>query len=426
MSYIQYKDPYYRRLVLSGQLPNPYCYPYLTPWFFPNISTVPNISNQDCENCSIWPLNDIYYNCANRCDLLNNICYTECDPYFSKYDYCFYDRTPFQNPCIALNFTVHNLVSNVPDLAPVFDLNLLDPWGVIIINDEVWVANTGTGLLTKYDLLGRPLLPIVNVFGPVNNIAQPTGIAKNYDLLAFPIINGPISAPSMILTATRDGTINGYNFDVDPNNCILLIDNSKNKCVYTGIEIVGNTIYVADFYNQKIDVFDAKLEKKDLPFIDEFSGDPIPEDYAPYNIINIGDFLYVTYAKQSPLDNQYQLPGRGHGYISIFNFDGKFIRRFASCGTLNSPWGVIPASSHYGFPAGSIMVSNFGDGKINIFDHTGKFIGTLTDGNNNEICLDGLRGITLNPNCDTILYWTESSNNFRDSFMGTINIRPII
>jgi uncharacterized protein (TIGR03118 family) len=437
MSYTQYKDPYYARLVLTGQLPNPFCFPYFTSRYFPNLSTAPNLSNQDCDNCSIWPLNDYYYNCANGCGVNNNctngcgtnnnLFYNKCDPCYAKYDYCYYDRTPYQNPCVALSFTVQNLVSNVPECVPVLDLNLLDPWGIIIINDVIWVANTASGLLTQYDLLGRPLLPPVNVFGPINNIAQPTGIAQNSDLSAFPLVNGPIVGPSLILTATRDGTINGYNADIDPNNCILLIDNSTNNSVYTGLEIVGKTIYVTDFYNQKIDVFDGDLKKiTTYPFIDEFTGDPISENYAPYNIINIGEFLYVTYAKQSPLDNQYQLPGRGHGYISIFTVKGEFVRRFVSHGTLNSPWGLVSAPSCFSFPPGSIMVSNFGDGKINIFDHGGKCVGTLTDKNNNEIYLEGLKGLVTNPNCDRILYWTQNADNLRKSFMGTINPRFIV
>ena len=429
MSYVEYVDPYYRRLVLSGQYPNPYCYPYFTPFFFPNISSAPNLSNQDCDNISIRSLWDNYY-CYDRIniyDIASNLCYNAPEPCNAKYDYYYYDRIPYQDPSVVMGFTVQYLVSNVLNLAINPDPNLLDPWGIIIVNDIVWVANAGSGLITRYDLLGRRLLPVVNVFGPNNNIAQPTGIDSNDDLSAFIMVNGPITGPSLILTATRDGTINGYNFDIDHDNSILLIDNSKKNSVYTGLAVACSVLYVADFYNQKIDVYDKNLKKiSDCDFVDECYKDPIPKDYAPYNIINIGDLLYVTYAKQSPLDNQYPLCGRGFGYVNIFNLRGKFVRRFASCGTLNVPWGLSCAPSWFSYPPGSIMVANFGDGKINIFDHDGKCLGNLHDEFYNEICLEGLRGITVNPNYDRILYWTENANNLRESFMGTINTRILV
>jgi hypothetical protein len=447
MAYFQYND-YYRILLRTGRLPIPY------PYYFPYLSPAPNLSSDSCCRSHYYgslPY-DCYYNYGPGPELpepsVNNLCYNERNICEAKYDYHCYDKIPFQDPSLALGFSIQRLVSNIPTFALHLDVGLLVPWGIIVIGDIVWVVNSGTGLLTSYNLCGEPILPVVNVFGPVGNIAQPTGIAYNNDIDSFILVNGPLRGSSSFIISTRDGTINGYNADIDPVNTILLIDNSANNSIYTGITVVNfskifitnndtvvtdanlvapifneNKIYVTDFYNQQIEVFDGVLKRiTTCFFIDEDTNDPIPEDFAPYNIVNINDFLYVTYARQNPDDNQYELCGSGFGFISIFTFEGIFVKRFASRGPLNAPWGLVLAPSSFGYPAGSIMVANYGDGTINIFDPNGKYLCPLRDSSNNVLCLGGLRGLSLNPNYARIVYWTADDNFLRDAYMGSINI----
>ena len=472
MSYFQCND-YYRLLLKTGRLPIPY------PYHYPYQSPAPNLSGDSgCRQHYYGTLPYDYYYCNDYCSnsgvsdpaMLgpevpsfppmsfnqNNLCYRNRDICEEKYDYHCYDKIPFQDPSSALCFTVQRLVSNVP-CAVNLDTNLLDPWGIIIMGDIVRVVNSGTGLITSYNLVGEQILPPINVFGPVCNIAQPTGIACNCDCNSFIIVKGPLRASSSLIITTRDGTINGYNASIDPCNSILLIDSSANNSVYTGIAVVNitsnlflpknksrcattvdpnllvssiccrNNIYAADFYNQRIDVFDGNLNKiTTYPFIDENTNDPIPENFAPYNIVNIGDYLYVTYAKQNPDNSQYEFFGPGCGFISIFTYEGVFVRRFASRGSLNSPWGLILAPTYFSYPAGSIMVGNYGNGTISIFDCDGTYINSLNDSSNNTICLAGLRGLALNPNYARILYWTANDKNLSDACMGSINTRLII
>lgn len=404
MSYIQFNDELYKNIAYR-RYPFPYAY------FYPYYSSVPNLCCHD-------------YNV----NLVDNLEYYDRDPCTMIYDYDCYYRCAYQDPSCCMNFTSNLLVTNdvgysvpIPFTTPTkIDINLVDPWQMIIINDVIWVTNCGSGLITTYDLLGRRLLPIVNVFGPLNNIAQPTGMVIN-TCDGYPIINGPIDGPSRLIIVTRDGTINGYNESVYSDNSVILIDNSKEKCVYTGIEIVNGIIFVADFYNQKIDVYDGALKKLDkCKFIDN-SEDPIPEDFAPYNIVNINDFLYVTYAKQNPLDNQYEIGGAGLGYINIFSLNGQFVRRFASRGVLNAPWNIMIAPSWMGYPSGALMVGNFGDGIINIFYPSGEYLDQLKDGCGNIISPGNLRCFIESPNCSKILYWAAITNNLKTSLLGTIN-----
>lgn len=437
-----------RYLILSGILPYPYYYPYA--------NQIPNISNPGCE----YPVtDDVLLNCYFSYDMshcyntytgechgpehssFNNLCYEDPNPYEEKYRYiCYYNGSiPYQDPSCSLTFSVQTLTSNIIGTAMNLDTNMLDPWGITIFDDMVWVANAGSGLLTSYDLLGRQLPQMVNVFGPIGNISQPTGICRNTNTTAFLIVKGPIILSSTLLTATRDGTINGYNPDIDPNNSIILFDNSENGSVYTGLTIVDirdktyfpfeiniptdTVLYVTDFYNQRIDVFDGTFNKinHSFSFTDGCLEDPLPEDYAPYNIVNINDFIFVLYARKNPVINQFEIPGIGHGYINIFTLNGTFVKRFVSRGILNTPWGLLLAPSWFGYPSGSIMVSNFGDGTINIFDATGKYLGKLKDEFLNEICINGIRGITQNPNYNRIVYWTASADSLNTALMGTIN-----
>lgn len=437
MAYLQYNN-YYKQMVLSGKLPYPYYYPYINP--------IPGISNPGLENLFFQNLlNDTCYNynpsyCKNEeinesynayCNQFHNLSFIKRNPNDIKYDYCYYDFIPYQDPSCVMGFTVQKLTSNIQSLAKNLDTNLLDSWGIIIVNDIIWVANSGSGLITGYDLTGKSLMPVINVFGFIGNITQPTGLGHNNNTRAFPIISGPITEASTILISTRDGTVHGYSFMIDPDNSRLLLDNSVKNSVYTGLVIVNvyscdgalkTILYITDFYNQSIDVYDCDFNKIiDYHFIDEFFEDPIPEDFSPFNIVNIGDLLYVLYAKQNPVDNQYELPGSGNGYINIFNLSGNFIKRFASRGILNTPWGLVLAPTWFGYPSGSIIVGNFGDGTINIFDADGKYLGKLNDKFNNNIYIEGLRGLITNPNYDKILYWTCSASNLKDAYMGSIN-----
>jgi hypothetical protein len=43
------------------------------------------------------------------------------------------------------------------------------------------------------------------------------------------------------------------------------------------------------------------------------------------------------------------------------------VHRIASHGTLNAPWGLAIAPAGFGDLAGSLLVGNFGDGRINVF-----------------------------------------------------------
>lgn len=93
----------------------------------------------------------------------------------------------------------------------------------------------------------------------------------------------------------------------------------------------------------------------------------IPPRYAPFGIRNLGDVIYVTYALQDE-DQEDDVPGKGHGFVNAFDTEGNLLRRVASRGTLNSPWGLALAPADFGKFSDDLLIGNFGDGRIHAYD----------------------------------------------------------
>src|SRR5262249_26009935 len=147
--------------------------------------------------------------------------------------------------------------------------------------------------------------------------------------------------------------------------------------------------------NANVDVFDATFN-----YVREmrFSDPAIPAGFAPFNIRTMAGKIFVTYAKQRAPDNKFDEPGPGNGYVDIFNTDGSFVKRLASQGKLNSPWGIEMFKGNDGFGVEMeesameeentaaleentvILVGNFGDGRISAYDRSGIFLGQLMNG----------------------------------------------
>src|SRR2546422_363054 len=140
-------------------------------------------------------------------------------------------------------------------------------------------------------------------------------------------------------------------------------------------ESAGRFIFAADFHGAAVDIFDAKFN-----FVRSFTDATVPAGFAPFGIRRIQGDLYVTFAKQRPPDNHDDESGPGNGFVDVFDTKGNLLRRLASQGTLNSPWGLALAPEGFGKFGGALLVGNFGDGRINAFRlRTGDFLGQLSD-----------------------------------------------
>ena len=67
-------------------------------------------------------------------------------------------------------------------------------------------------------------------------------------------------------------------------------------------------------------------------------------------------------------DKHDDVPGSGHGFVDAYDAAGNLLSRIASHGPLNSPWGLAFAPPQFGTSGGDLLVGNFGNGHINVFD----------------------------------------------------------
>ena len=307
---------------------------------------------------------------------------------------------PATSPGMAVRQT--DLVSDVAGAAAM-DPNLVNAWGIARgPTTPFWVADNHAGVSTLYDGAGHPFpvgQPLAVTIpppagSPEGTMAAPTGMVFN-DTSDFLISAGSQSTPALFIFATEDGTVSAWNRD-SGGTAILTADESGSDAIYKGLALghnaTGNFLYATDFHNGRVDVFDKMFVATTLSgsFVDPH----IPAGFAPFGIANIDGSLFVTYAKQGE-NQEDDAKGPGNGFVDVFDTDGRLVRRFASQGPLNSPWGVVRAPAGFGSFGNAILVGNFGDGHINAFDpNSRQFLGAFTDGHD-PISIDGLWGLSF-------------------------------
>lgn len=327
-------------------------------------------------------------------------------------------------------FRETDLVSDIPGRAAVTDPNLANPWGLVTTRSgDLLVADNHTDKATTYSggQQGQPveILPGVVSF-PTDG--APTGVVRN-DSDDFEFSGFGNTAPARFLFAGEHGDLFAYNPDVSRTDAVLVAheDSGDETAIFKGLALLGGKhrsekdekdgkaekdgehgehrdhehgkdqgggeprVLVANFRDARIDIFNEDFEL--VPSNGAFQDPSLPEGFAPFDVKVIGSKVFVTYALQDD-EKEDDTPGPGNGFIDVFGKDGRLLQRFASRGVLNSPWGLEVAPKGFGKFSGDLLVGNFGDGRINVFDlHTGAFKATLEDRNGHPIAIPGLWGL---------------------------------
>jgi uncharacterized protein (TIGR03118 family) len=290
-------------------------------------------------------------------------------------------------------FVLSNLVSDIPGLAAHTDTNLVNPWGISFSGTSpFWISDNGTGLSTLYNGAGVPNTNLIVQIAPPGGgtpPAAPTGTVFN-GTTNF-AVNG---AASKFIFDTEDGTVSAW---ASGGVSVLEVDLSKSNAVFKGLASGSangtNYLYATDFHNGSVVAVDGNWNVARLP--GGFADTNIPAGYAPFGIRNIGTNLYVTYALQNAAKHD-DVGGAGHGYVDVFDMSGHLLNRLISQGALNSPWGIAMAPAGFGSFGGDLLIGNFGDGLINVFNPTnGAWIDSLNDGTGHAISEPGLWAITF-------------------------------
>jgi len=323
-------------------------------------------------------------------------------------------------------FVQTNLVSDGTVPAATIDPNLQNPWGIATSpTSPFWISDNATGLSTLYNGAGQPVPLVVNI--PPSGSGSPTGVVFNgtNDFHANPF-----------LFVSEDGTVSGWRGALGTNAETLMPGSDKN--VYKGVALgnngSGNFLYAANFRAGTIDVLDSNLMPAKLPgsFTDPKG---LPAGFAPFNIQNLGGKLYVTYAMQDAAKHD-DVRGAGNGFVDVFDTNGNFLKRIGtgspgnSNNPLNSPWGLAIAPASFGAFGNDLLVGNFGNGRINVFDPNsadpnGTFLGQLTrDQAGDPVVIEGLWALIFgnggqggDPN---LLYFTAGVNDEMGGLFGSL------
>ncbi len=304
--------------------------------------------------------------------------------------------SPSPSPSPGQIFTRVNLVSDIAGVARFTDPNLVNPWGLAFgPTTPFWVADNGAGVATLYNGHGQafptatPL--VVAIPSPTSPTGgTPTGAVFNSNTSDFVLPgSATMSGAATFLFATEDGTILGWNATVSPTSAVIAVNNSTSGAVYKGLAIAstsqGSFLYATNFHAGVVEMYDRTFK-----LVKTFTDPNVDPNFAPFGIQNIGGKLFVTFALQLLPDKHDDQAGAGNGFVDVFNTDGTLMTRFASHGTLNSPWGLALAPASFGQFGDDILVGNFGDGRINVFDTSGNFKGQLLDPEGNPLTINGL------------------------------------
>jgi uncharacterized protein (TIGR03118 family) len=325
--------------------------------------------------------------------------------------------------CAAINLSETDLVTDDPIAHPAVltDASLVNPWGIVVSGGSpFWIGNNGTKTSTLYRV--NPNTQAVTEFGltvTIPGAGSVTGVT--FDPSPAGNFNG-----DLFLFASEDGTVSGWRGGLGTAAETLVSGSANNIYKGSALSVVsGNAyLYLANFRNGTVDVLKGNVGAPGLAgnFIDP----ALPSGFAPFNVQVLAGSVYVTYAKQDGTATD-EIPGAGNGYLDRFDLQGNFVARIGTGGTLNAPWGLALAPSSFPDVAGKLLVGNFGDGRINIYDQdSSTYLGQVLDSSNQPLVIDGLWGLTQGNNDNggstQSIYFTAGPDGESHGLFGVLSV----
>jgi uncharacterized protein (TIGR03118 family) len=316
-----------------------------------------------------------------------------------------------------------NQVSDQPMVAAVTDPDLVNSWGLALsATGPLWVANNGTNTATIYSggVGGAPVTKsglTVTIDGDA-----PTGeVFNDTPDFTLPLAGSTQRVPAVFIFDGEGGDIDAWNPTATGTTAIVVAH--VDGAVFKGLAIwhtrLGNFLLATDFAHGVIWVFDRNFNATTLPG-PFFQDRALPPGYAPFNVMTIGETVYVSYAKQVP-GSEDEAHGHGLGIVDRYTDLGVTRKRIASHGPLNAPWGMAIAPDSWGTFAGALLVGNFGDGRINVYKDG--FVDQLRDANRQRITIDGLWALlpgTANTGGTNAVWFSSGPNDENDGLVGEL------
>ena len=315
-------------------------------------------------------------------------------------------------------YTQTNLVSTKRDA------NLINAWGSAYLPmSPFWVSDNITGKSSIYNSAGMTQMPAVTVPPAKSGMGSPTGIVAN-PTTGFVVSQNGKSSPALFVFDSLDGTISGWNPNVNLESAVIAVNNNASGDKYTGLAIITVTtstgpqtfIAAADAAHNQVKIYNS-----DFKFVHSFRDPNTPMGLSVYGIETINDRLYVTLGSLNP---------NLGGAVDIFEVSGRLIKRFTTSmpgGVLNGPWGLAKAPSNFKVFSNALLVGNVGSGQIVAFDATtGNPLGVMMNTSGHPITIPGLWALrfgggdsAVNGNVNQ-LFFTAGPDHYLSGLFGVI------
>ncbi len=281
---------------------------------------------------------------------------------------------------------------------------------------------------------------------------------------------GPLNGSARYIFATDSGRISAWTEQGFEGRIVhhdgpatLIFDGHPHGMRFFGLALTpsGDQLLAADFGSEpQIRTFDKNWQLIPTsgfanPFATGDAIDPadpekgkraVPGDLAPFNVVTIGDRVFVTYATTRIDENEatdfaagepdslnrsaeHDANGKpNNGKVAEFDATGKLVRILDDDQRLNTPWAVAIAPDDFGPLGGALLVGNTGGaGQVLAYDDTtGTFTDYLRDAEGEPIAIEGL-GALMFGNGESLgdvdsLYFTSGPDDGEDGLFG--RLRP--
>lgn len=323
----------------------------------------------------------------------------------------------------AVQVSVENLVTDdqAANPAQITDSGLVNGWGISYSpTSPFWVSSNGGGTATVYRVdpatqatTKVPLTVAIPGAGSITGQVFNAGGAGQFNGNTF-------------LFVSEDGTVSGWRGSLGTTAETLASVNGIYKGAAYASVGANSYLYAADFGRGSIDVFKGNASATNLT--GSFTDAALPSGYVPFNVQTLAGSLFVTYAKRDGSSTD-ETAGAGFGYVDRYDLQGNLLGRVASGGVLDAPWGLAIAPSSFGALAGSLLVGNFGDGRISAYNlATDSFMGQIDGSNGQPLAIDRLWALSVgndgSAGSSQSLYFTAGPSDESHGLFGVMQAVP--
>src|SRR5436309_10064909 len=215
------------------------------------------------------------------------------------------------------SFDWENLEGDIPGVAEITDSNVINPWGIALSpSGTIFVADNGAGVATVYFQNGTPapnfsnrLVITIPTSSTNSGDANPTGVVAN-NTAFFKVTNGANTLPAKMIFVSEDGTISGWNPNLNNTQAFKAVDNGPSGAVYKGATLGTNNgqnfLFVTNFSSGRVETYNQNFQQVNPNGFADLNS---PADYAPFGIRSFNGKILVTYAKRNPSNPNDDLAG---------------------------------------------------------------------------------------------------------------------